>query len=103
MVTIDITINSVWVQRCDEFILISSVGVQSCDTFIPTLGYGEPKWVPVKIICTPTSLSVYLYISLSLCPVFRVYFFQSKRAARNYTQQMRPQAMASNFLSGSII
>ena len=48
-------------------------------------------------------LSVYLSFSLSLCPVFRVSFWRSKRAAHKCAQRMRMQATGTNPLSGSII
>ena len=48
-------------------------------------------------------LSLRISIFVSICPVVRVTFCRSKRAAHNYVQRMWPQAMGSNPLSGSII
>ena len=43
-------------------------------------------------------LSVSPSLRLALCPVARVTFWKSKRAARNFVQRMRPQDMVSEHL-----
>ena len=59
-----------------------------------------PQWGPVDIIglsvCLYVSLSLFPSIYLYLCPVVHIDIWQSKRAARNCAQRMRPQTTGSN-------
>ena len=48
------------------FVLISSVGVQHCDSFIPTLVFGGPQWITVKLI----SLYVHQPLCLGVCILY---------------------------------
>ena len=61
------------------FVLISSVGVQRHDAFTPTLGSKGSMWGPVELICPSVSLSIRLYLCLSVQSPMPLFGDQSVR------------------------